>query len=167
MMIGKLGKSIAVSAGLAFLAVSATTLALASIPSALNDPAADEMTHGSESGIPGAVVGTGLFDDRVGPACYDTDAVLTYFGGDRAKVGGELVTLETGFDQDFADVWRSATRMEPVAVSGVYAHVFPSAGGVNMVDVVEIGDEGCAISRTLLTEEEWNQILVRAAGVAV
>ena len=165
-MIGKLGKSIAVSAGLAFVAVSATTLALASIPSALNDPAADATTHGSEMGIPGAVTGTGLFGDRVGPACYDTGAILTYFGGDRARIGGEVVTLESGFDQDFADVWRGETRMQPVAVSGVFAHVFP-VGGSNMVDVVEIGDEGCAISRTLLTEEEWNQILVRAAGVAV
>ena len=54
-----------------------------------------------------------------------------------------------------------------IAVSGVFAHIFPSDAGFNMVDVVEIGGDGCAISRTLLTEEEWNSILVRAAGVAV
>ena len=166
-MIGKLGKSMMVSAGLALGAVSATTLALASIPSTVNDPAADVMSHGTENGLPGAVSGTDLFSDRAGPVCYDKDAVLSYFDGDRAKVGGELVTLETGFDQDFANVWRSETSLQPASVSGVFAHVFPTDSGVNMVDVVEIGGEGCAISRTLLTEDEWNQILVQAAGYAV
>jgi len=166
-MFGKLGKSMVASAGLALIAVSATTLALASIPSNLDDPAADATMHGTESGLPGVVSGTGLFDTQPGPRCYDKDAVLAYFDGDRAQIGGELVTLEAGFDQDFADIWRSETSLAPVAISGVFAHVFPTAGGGNMVDVVELGDGGCAISRTLLTEDEWNQILVRAAGVSV
>jgi hypothetical protein len=154
------------SAGLALIAVSATTLALASIPSNPGDAGADAVLHGTEAGLPTAVSGTGLFDTRGGPVCYGKDAVLAYFDGDRAQVGGELVTLEAGFDQDFADVWRSETSLSPVAISGVFAHVFPAASG-NMVDVVELGDGGCAISRTLLTEDEWNQILVRAAGFAV
>lgn len=166
-MFGKLGKSMVVSAGLALVAVSATTLALASIPSDRGDAAADALLHGNEYGLPGAVSGTGLFDAAMGPVCYDKDAVLAYLDGDRSHVGGELVTLEAGFDQDFADVWRSETSLQPVAISGVFAHVFPTEGGGSMVDVVELGDGGCAISRTLLTEEEWNEILVRAAGVAV
>lgn len=166
-MFGKLGKSMVASAGLALIAVSATTFALASIPSDRGDAAADALMHGNEFGLPGAVSGTGLFDTASGPVCYDKDAVLAYFDGDRSQVGGELVTLEAGFDQDFADVWRSETSLQPVAVSGVFAHVFPTAGGGSMIDVVELGDEGCAISRTLLSEEEWNEILVRAAGVSV
>lgn len=166
-MTRKLGKSIIASAGLAFLAVSAASLALASIPSNLDDPAVEPGLHGTESGMPSAVTGMSLFEEGYGPVCYDEDAVVAYFDGDRNAIGGEVVTLETGFDQDFADAWRSETEVKPVAVSGVFAHVFPTDSGFDMVDVVEIGGDGCAISRTLLTEDEWNQILVRAAGVAV
>jgi hypothetical protein len=166
-MTRKLGKSIVASAGLAVVAVSAAGLALASIPSGVNDPAANVELHGTEAGIPAAVTGMSLFDDGYGPVCYDRESVIAYFDGDRSQIGGEVVTLETGFDQDFADAWRTETDLNPVPVSAVFAHIFPSASGINMVDVVEFGGEGCAISRTLLTEDEWNRILVRAAGVAV
>ena len=160
-------KSIIATAGLAAVAISAASLALARIPSQIEDPAARVELHGAESGLPTAVGGMGLFEEGRGPACYDKDAVLSYFDGDRARIGGELVTLEAGFDQDFADMWRSETETTPVTVSGVFAHLFPTDSGMTMVDVVEIGDGGCAISRTLLTEGEWKQILVRAAGVSV
>jgi hypothetical protein len=166
-MTRKLGKSILASAGLAILVGSVATLALASIPSNLNDADATAELHGTEAGMPGAVGGVSLFDEGYGPVCYDKDDVLSYFDRDRTQIGGEMVTLETGFDQDFADAWRTETEMQPVAISGVFAHIFPSDAGFNMVDVVEIGSDGCAISRTLLTEEEWDSILVRAAGVAV
>lgn len=166
-MTRKLGKSLIVSAGLAAIAVSAAGLALASIPSASNDPGLAVDLHGSEAGIPGAVGGVSLFDEGYGPICYDEDDVLAYFDRDRTQIGGEMVMLETGFDQDFSDVWRSETRSAPVKVSGVLAHIFPSDSGLKIVDVVELGAEGCAVSRTLLTEEEWESILVRAAGVAV
>ena len=166
-MTRKLGKSILASAGLAILVGSVTTLALASIPLNLNDADATAELHGTEAGMPGAVGGVSLFDEGYGPVCYDKDDVLSYFDRDRVQIGGEMVTLEVGFDQDFADAWRYETKMQPVTISGVFAHVFPSDAGFNMVDVVEIGSDGCAISRTLLTEEEWDSILVRAAGVAV
>jgi hypothetical protein len=166
-MTRKIGKSILASTGLAVLVVSAATLALASIPSNLNDTDAAAALHGSENGLPNAAGGVALFDEGYGPVCYDKDDVLSYFDRDRSQIGGEMVALEAGFDQDFANAWRYATEMEPVAISGVLAHIFASDAGFNMVDVVEIGADGCAISRTLLTEEEWNSILVRAAGVAV
>lgn len=166
-MTRKLGTSIVASAGLAMVAASVATLALARIPSEVEDPAARAALHESDAGLTPAVSGTGLFDEARGPVCYDKDAVIAYFDGDRSKIGGELVTLETGFDQDFANTWRSETRSTPVAVSGVFAHMFPTDSGLTMVDVVEIGEGGCAISRTLLTEDEWKQILVQAAGVAV
>ena len=163
-----LGKSIVATASLAVIAVSAASLALARIPAEADlDPAAGAEMYGTEAGLTPAVTGMGLFAEGNGPACYNSDEVLAYFDGDRAKIGGELVTLETGFDQDFANTWRSETSMTPVAVSGVFAHMFPTDSGLTMVDVVEIGDEGCAISRTLLTEDEWKHILVRAAGVSV
>ena len=166
-MTRKFGKSIIVSTGLAVLAVSAATLALASIPSNLNDAGERAELHGTEAGLPVAATGMSLFDDGYGPVCYGKDDVISYFDKDRAHIGGEVVTLEVGFDQDFADVWRYETKMQPVTISGVFAHIFPSDAGFNMVDVVEIGGDGCAISRTLLTEEEWNSILVGAAGVSV
>lgn len=166
-MTRKIGTSIIASAGLAVLALSAATLALASIPANLNDADATAELHGTEEGLPNAVGGVALFDEGYGPVCYDKDDVLRYFDRDRAQIGGETVMLEVGFDQDFADAWRYQTDMEPVTVSGVFAHIFASDAGFNMVDVVEIGSDGCAISRTLLTETEWNAILVRAAGVAV
>ncbi len=166
-MARKLGKSIIASTGLAVLAVSIASLALASIPSSFNQDDATTELHGTESGLPGAVGGVALFDDGYGPVCYDKDAVLSYFDRDRVQIGGEMVTLEAGFDQDFADAWRSETELQPIKISGVFAHIFSNDSGFEMVDVVEIGADGCAISRTLLTEEEWNAILVRAAGVAV
>jgi len=166
-MFSKPGKSILVSSGLAILAVSVASLALASIPSNLNGKDGEAELHGTESGLPSAVGGVALFDDGYGPVCYDKNDVLSYFDSDRVQIGGEMVTLEAGFDQDFADTWRSETELQPVTVSGVFAHIFANDSGFEMVDVVEIGADGCAISRTLLTEEEWNAILVRAAGVAV
>ena len=110
--------------------------------------------------------GVSLFDDGYGPVCYDQDACSSYFDRDRTQIGGEMVTLETGFDQDFANAWRYRDGDQQVKISGVFAHIFPNDSGFNIVDVVEIGDEGCAISRTLLSEDEWNSLLVRAAGVS-
>lgn len=163
-MTSKLGKILA-STGLAVVAVSAATFALASISPVPGGK--DAAPLHSESSIPGATSGAALFDEGYGPVCYDRDAVLGYFDRDRATIGGEMVMLEAGFDQDFADTWRSETEMAPVAISGVFAHIFATDAGLEMVDVVEIGSDGCAISRTLLTGEEWNSILVKAAGVAV
>jgi hypothetical protein len=160
----KLGKILA-STGLAVVAVSAATLALASISPIPGGK--DAAPLHSEDSMPGAVSGAALFDEGYGPVCYDRDDVLGYFDRDRIQIGGEMVMLEAGFDQDFANTWRSETELEPVAISGVFAHIFASDSGLNMVDVVEIGSDGCAISRTLLTEEEWNSILVKAAGVSV
>jgi len=156
-MTSKLGKILA-STGLAVAAVSAATLALASISPVPGGK--DAAPLHSEDSMPGAVSGAALFDEGYGPVCYDRDDVLGYFDRDRVTIGGEMVMLEAGFDQDFANTWRSETDLDSVKVSGVFAHIFPTDAGLQMVDVVEIGSDGCAISRTLLTEEEWNAILV-------
>jgi hypothetical protein len=49
-------------------------------------------------------------------------------------------------------------------VSTVLAHVLPE-GDVIFVDVVEIGLDGCALSRTIITGDDWRYLLVQAAGV--
>ena len=76
------------------------------------------------------------------------DDVLSYFDRDRVQIGGKMVTLETGFDQDFADTWRSETK--PVKVSGVFAHIFANDSGLEMVDVVEIGAARLSQARKIL-----------------
>ena len=136
-------------------------------PRTSTTPEATPELHGTEAGLPVAAGGVALFDEGYGPVCYDKDDVVSYFDRDRTQIGGEVVTLEVGFDQDFADAWRYETKMQPVTISGVFAHVFPSDAGFNMVDVVEIGGDGCAISRTLLTEEEWEFDPGPRCGVAV
>ena len=166
-MAKKFGKSMIASTALAVVAVSVASLALASIPSKFDDAAETAELHGTEAGCPRRLAAVSLFDEGYGPVCYKQNDVLAYFGRDRAQIGGETVTLEVGFDQDFANAWRTETNMDPVTISGVFAHIFPTQSGIGMVDVVEIGADGCAISRTLLTEQEWNAILTRAAGVAV
>ena len=125
----KPGKSIFASTGLAILAVSVASLALASIPSNLNGKDARRSFTAPKSGLPSAVGGVALFDDGYGPVCYDKDDVLSYFDRDRVQIGGEMVTLETGFDQDFADAWRSETELQPVTISGVFAHIFANDSG--------------------------------------
>jgi hypothetical protein len=162
----KLGKSFFVTTGLAMLAVSVTSLAVANISTSFDD---EKMAaeHAFATEMPEAAGGVALFPGKEGPRCVAETEVLEYLDGDRATIGGEMVTLEAGFDQDFADAWRNVTETQPVPISAVYAHIFPNQSGFNMVDVVEVGADGCAISRTLLTEEEWTAILVKAAGVAV
>ncbi len=164
----KFGKSIFASTALAILAVSATSFALANIPSQSDDENVVAEQQAETSVPPAAVEGVALFDDQqAGPRCVAVADVLENLGLDRAKIGGEMVTLETGFDQAFADEWRRQTAINSVPVSAVYAHIFSNQSGFGMVDVVELGADGCAISRTLLTEAEWNELLAKAAGVAV
>jgi hypothetical protein len=160
----KFGKSMFVSAALAALAVSATSLALASIPGPVDD---SDLTF-ETSEFPEAASGVPFFTvENDAPMCFSADQVLSAFADDRALIGGETVTLEAGFDQAFANQWRRGTKTQEVTISGVYAHIFDNASGFKMVDVVELGTDGCAISRTLLTDTEWTAILVKAAGVEV
>jgi hypothetical protein len=164
----RFGKSIFASTALAVIAVSVTSFALANIPTGSEDEnlAVEEQ---AETSVPAAAVqGAPLFaDEQAGPRCVAEADVLTNLDLDRAKIGGEMVTLETGFDQAFADEWRRETDLGSVRISAVYAHIFSNQSGFGMVDVVELGSDGCAISRTLLTEQEWNELLAKAAGVAV
>ena len=113
-MIRKFGTSLIASTALAVVAVSGASLALASIPSITDDAAATAELHEADSGLPNAVGGVSLFDEGYGPVCYKETDVLSYFDRDRAEIGGEMVTLEAGFDQDFADAWRSETAMDAV-----------------------------------------------------
>ena len=72
--------------------------------------------------------------------------------------------LAGGLEQAFADTWRRQTNADLVEVSTVLAHVLPE-GDASFVDVVEIGVDGCALSRTVITGDDWRYLLVQAAGV--
>jgi hypothetical protein len=166
----KLGKALFASTGFAALVVSAASLALANLPERIETEDLVAATAAETAVLPQAAGGVALFvnaDGSEAAGCIASDDVLAGLDRDRVRIGGETVMLETGFDQAFADEWRRETSVDPVRVSAVYGHIFANDGGFGMVDVVELGADGCAISRTILTEDEWNAILVRAAGVEV
>ncbi len=164
-----LGKAVSVAAGLALTAVTAA-VAFANIP---NDPVLDGAAVPSapviaESTMAAPVGGVPLFvADASGavPACVTDDEVIRRLQAERDKLGGETIMLAGGLEQAFADEWRRQTESAPVKVSAVLAHVLPE-GDVGFVDVVEIGVDGCALSRTIITGDDWRFLLVRAAGVS-
>ena len=162
-----LGKAITVTAGIGILAVSAA-VALASIPDhiTLDGATADVVPHAAEATLPAPVSGVPLFvADASGqvPACVTDAEVIRRLNADRAQFGGETVTLEKGLDQAFADEWRGDIGSKPVTVSAIFAHVFGADD--TMVDVVEIDGRGCALSRTLLTGDDFELLLARASGL--
>jgi hypothetical protein len=84
------------------------------------------------------------------------------------QYGGQVVLLEDGLEQSFADQWRREAHIPTVQVSGVVAHVFGDlSGGDWAADVVEFDKAGCAMSRTLVPGDTWMAILKDAVGVEV
>lgn len=165
-----LGKAASVAGGIALSAVTAA-VAFANIPA---NPTVDETLSTTapvvrETTMAAPVGGAPLFvADASGafPVCVTDDEVISRLEAERNELGGETVMLAGGLEQAFADEWRRHTESAPVKVSTVLAHVLPE-GDVSFVDVVEIGTDGCALSRTILTEDDWRYLLVRAAGVGV
>jgi len=99
--------------------------------------------------------------------CLPADKVLDILAVDAARFGGETFALTDGMQQEFSDRWRRSVGAETVPVSLVVAHVVPSPEGDTVVDVVEIGGDGCALSRTLLAGEDWDDLLRSARGIDV
>jgi hypothetical protein len=162
-----LGKAIAVTAGIGILAVSAA-VALASIPEkiTLDGATADAVPHAEEATLPAPVSGVPLFvADASGtvPACVTDTEVVRQLNADRARFGGETVKLGKGLDQAFSNEWRRDTGSKPVTVSGIFAHVFGADD--TMVDLIEIDAGGCALSRTILTGDDFELLLARASGL--
>lgn len=128
--------------------------------------------HEGEPSLPAPVTGDELFTVSGGaveaPAsCMPAEQILGVFALDVEAVGGEVLVLSGGLEQDFADQWREAVGMTPVDVSRVYAHVVPAEDGDAIVDVVEVDGEGCALSRTLLSHNDWLELLGAVSGVEV
>lgn len=98
--------------------------------------------------------------------CLDDAAVIHHLDAERTRLGGEMVMLADGLHQAFADEWRRQVDARPVAVSGVFAHLF-GAKEAPMVDVIELDARGCVLSRTILSGDDWHFLLSRAAGIEV
>ncbi|MEQ9691621.1 MAG: hypothetical protein RLO48_18005 [Bauldia litoralis] len=155
-----LGKAASVAGGIALSAVTAA-VAFANIPA--------ESTFEDNFSQTAPVGGAPLFVAAASgalPVCVTDDEVISRLEAERNELGGETVMLAGGLEQAFADEWRRQTESDPVEVSTVLAHVLPE-GDVSFVDVIEIGIDGCALSRTIITEDDWRYLLVRAAGVGV
>ena len=166
-----LRNALLVSVGVGALAVAAATVALANFTA---DPAREDLSGPAlaeaDQGVVAPVAGDALFtaSPETAGACVTAETVVTRLQADRAAVGGETVMLADGLEQAFADAWRREVDLRPVAVSTVIAHVFRTgeASGA-MVDVVEVDAAGCAMTRTILSAEEWATLLGMAAGVGV
>jgi hypothetical protein len=161
---------IALSGGMAVCALTAA-VALAKIA---EPPAGDGVTlpalHASDATTSEPVAGGRLFEASRGDVsdlrCIGDGEVISHLDAERERYGGEMVMLADGLDQAFADAWRQEAGGEPVAISAVFAHVFGEEDAA-MVDVVELDARGCALSRTLLTGDQWHFLLTQAVGVAV
>jgi hypothetical protein len=154
--------------GLATGAVSANEFYAARTPS----PATSAIeAHGEPFPAP-VTGGDTLFveagkDEGVAPKCLPAAQILGIFATDVEAVGGEILALSGGLEQEFADQWRQAVGASPVDVSQVFAHIVPTEDGEPIVDVVEVDANGCALSRTLLSQSDWLILLGAVEGVEV
>jgi hypothetical protein len=99
--------------------------------------------------------------------CIPADQMLGIFALDVTHVGGQILALGDGLQQAFADSWRKSVGLPVVKVTQVFAHIVPSDDGAAVVDVVEIDQKGCALSRTLLSMDDWLEILKPLRSVEV
>lgn len=135
----------------------------AEIDAALVEEANSAIHYGPEiADLPAPVMGDELFFGLTGSACMDRDAVISVFLSDQANFGGQTVEIVSGRDQAFADLWRAQTAQDKVEISGVVGHMFQD-GDEWTVDVVEFGENGCAMSRTLLPVSTWTGLIETSA----
>jgi len=101
-------------------------------------------------------------------ACLSRDQVVVQLQSQAKSYGGQVVVLEDGLEQSFADQWRREIHAPTVKVTGVVAHLFGDRkDGDWAADVIEFDKTGCAMSRTLVPGDTWTQILKDAVGVEV
>jgi len=120
------------------------------------------LNHATEDAhLPMPVIGDDLFfAQNSGASCMSFDQVVGIFATDQAEYGGRTVKVIDGKQQAFANSWRDQTGLERMDVSNVVGHMFLDEGNKEWtVDVVEFDAAGCAVSRTLLTDSVWNDLL--------
>ena len=137
-------------------------------------PAGDSLVGHVSEPVPAPVTGDNLFLPTMAKAespslheCISADAVLIVLALDVEQVGGRIFMMSDGVQQDFSDYWRRLVGSAPAEVSVVLAHLVPGRGGEPIVDVVEIGNDGCALSRTLLSATDWLDLIEQSEGIEV
>ena len=159
-----------IASGTLGVGLAAGSLAIANyapneeIDAALVEETNSAIYYGAEiAGVPVPVVGDELFfAQNTGSACMNRDQVINVFLTDQAEFGGQTVEIISGRDQAFSDEWRDRTGGDKIEVSGVVGHVFQDSGDWT-VDVVEFDQNGCAMSRTLLPNATWTDLIEPSA----
>jgi hypothetical protein len=109
----------------------------------------------------------GRTPQRSANACLTPNHVMENFILDIENVGGEIIIMTDGIQQEFSDSWRDLLAADRVEVALVLAHLIPDDGRDPIVDVVEIGSNGCALTWTLLTATEWSGLVELAHSIEV
>jgi hypothetical protein len=99
--------------------------------------------------------------------CVAPEDAVQHFQSEQSAVGGKVVMLAEGLQQSFSDAWRVKTHLTPVKVSSVLAHLFEGPAEQWAADVIEFDANKCAMSRTLVPGEAWNQLIRAAVGAQV
>ena len=159
-----------IAAGLTFSDIGGTKDFAAASPAV---PAMPTFTEHESEPLPMPVSQGPLIDVPEGEAqgdasaCIAANHMLSVLALDVQHVGGEVLLLSGGLEQAFADSWRHAVGLPSVQVSQVFAHVVKQEDGNGVVDVIEIGSNGCALSRTLLAIDDWLFIMKPLESVEV
>ena len=114
-------------------------------------------SHPDMAAMMAPVEGDFLFEEQEGgEICFGADNVLASFRADQRFVGGEVIHLGEIAGQMLSDNWRVSSGAVSSPVSAIVVHLFSMDGAGDMADVAEIGASGCAISRTLLSRDQWD-----------
>jgi len=98
-------------------------------------------------------------------SCLAPEDAVRHFQSEQSAVGGKVVMLAEGLQQSFSDAWRVKTHVTPVKVSSILAHLFEGPAEQWAADVIEFDANKCAMSRTLVPGEAWNELIGAALGV--
>ena len=145
------------------LGIAAASLATANYTPAMIQ---EDFSHGDDFvDLPIPVIGENLFSGgNSATTCMNRDRVIEIFFADQGTSGGRTVKIVDDQDQAFADYWRDQSGVAGVDISGVIGHVFlDSASAEWTVDLVEFDVAGCAMSRTLVPADVWNDLLQNSA----
>jgi hypothetical protein len=105
---------------------------------------------------------TDVFDTNQG--CLAPEKAVQRFQSEQSVAGGKLVMLAEGLQQSFSDAWRVKTHVTPVKVSSILVHLFEGPAEQWVADVIEFDANKCAMSRTLVPGEAWNELIEAALG---
>jgi hypothetical protein len=102
-----------------------------------------------------------------GTPCVTPGSYMDAFKENKPPAGGKTIALTGGIEQAFSNAWRRHEGLEPISVALVvgYAYANPRDDNI-MVDTIEFGTDGCAVSRTLLSGDAWLALIRAASGIA-